>query len=119
MKSQLLLFFSISVPVAFTGCATHAEKKEDARIAAMLEESYELAVKQRNEYSSIIQMLKPQAFAEVGLYRVRVWDTGVKIAREHGLSISDLMKLNPDVDWSKLHIGQVVRVRAPEEKKEG
>jgi LysM repeat protein len=38
-------------------------------------------------------------------------DTGVQVARKTKTSVAQLQALNADVDWSKLKVGQVVRVR--------
>gem|GEM_PF-139665 len=37
---------------------------------------------------------------------VKSGDTGVKIAREHGVSLAALQNANPDVNWNRLHVGQ-------------
>jgi len=37
---------------------------------------------------------------------VKSGDTGVKIAREHGISLAALQNANPDVNWNRLHVGQ-------------
>jgi len=37
---------------------------------------------------------------------VKSGDTGVKIAREHGISLGALQNANPDVNWNRLHVGQ-------------
>ena len=46
-------------------------------------------------------------------YIVKAGDTsGTKIARENGVSIEDLKAVNPTVNWSKLAIGQKLKLPA-------
>ena len=49
------------------------------------------------------------SFAEA-LYAIKPGDTGAKIARDNHVTLTDLVALNPDVDWKKLKAGQVVNV---------
>jgi len=46
------------------------------------------------------------AGAASGEYVVKSGDTGVKIAREVGVSLGALQNANPDVNWNRLHVGQ-------------
>jgi len=48
---------------------------------------------------------RPAATAS-GEYVVKSGDTGVKIAREVGVSLGALQNANPDVNWNRLHVGQ-------------
>lgn len=43
-------------------------------------------------------------------YVVKSGDTGAKIARTHNVSISDLTAVNPGINWSKLKIGDKVKL---------
>ncbi len=45
-------------------------------------------------------------------YVIRAGDTGMKIARNHKLTISDLFALNPGVQWDRLRVGQTIRIHA-------
>jgi hypothetical protein len=45
-----------------------------------------------------------------GLYFLQRGDTGAAVARANGITLADLRALNPDVDWSKLRVGQAVRI---------
>lgn len=45
-----------------------------------------------------------------GEYVVKGGDTGAKIARAQGVSLGDLMAVNPDVNWTKLHVGQKIKL---------
>jgi len=42
----------------------------------------------------------------------RAGDTALTIAQEHGLSVAELKKLNPDVNWARLRVGQKIRTSA-------
>lgn len=44
-------------------------------------------------------------------YNLRAGDTGAVIIRESGLTLEQLKKLNPDVNWSRLRVGQEIRLR--------
>lgn len=43
-------------------------------------------------------------------YIVKAGDGGAKIAREKGVALSDLLAVNPSVDWKKLHPGQKIKL---------
>jgi FOG: LysM repeat len=43
-------------------------------------------------------------------YLVKSGDTGVKIAREHGVSLSDLQAVNPDVNWNRLKVNDKIKL---------
>jgi len=45
-----------------------------------------------------------------GEYVIKGGDTGAKIARAQGVSLSDLQAVNPDVNWTKLHVGQKIKL---------
>jgi LysM repeat protein len=45
-----------------------------------------------------------------GFYVIQPGDTGVKIAAKHSLTIADLVAMNPEVQWAKLRVGQLVRI---------
>ncbi len=55
----------------------------------------------------------PQAavVAGEGELVIKPGDTAARIASNAGLTLADLAKLNPDVQWSKLKIGQKIRVK--------
>ncbi|MCL5103048.1 MAG: G5 domain-containing protein [Armatimonadetes bacterium] len=46
------------------------------------------------------------------VYEVRKGDVAVVIASRHGISLDDLMKLNPGVNLDRLHIGDKLNVKA-------
>ena len=45
-----------------------------------------------------------------GEYVIKGGDTGAKIARAQGVSLSDLQAVNPDVNWTHLHVGQKIKL---------
>lgn len=50
------------------------------------------------------------AVAGPGEYVVKGGDTGAKIARAEGVTLPDLISVNPGVDWTKLKVGQKVKL---------
>ena len=54
------------------------------------------------------------AVAGPGEYIVKAGDTGSRIARANGVSLSDLRSVNPGVDWAKLRVGE--KLKLPEKK---
>jgi len=54
------------------------------------------------------------AVAGPGEYIVKSGDTGHKIARANGVSVEDLISVNPGVNWSHLKVGQ--KLKLPEKK---
>jgi LysM repeat protein len=49
-----------------------------------------------------------------GEYIVKSGDSGAKIARALGVSLSELESVNPGVKWTKLHVG--MKLKVPEKK---
>jgi LysM repeat protein len=47
-------------------------------------------------------------------YIIKSGDTGRKIARAEGVSVGDLLAVNPDVDWKHLKVGQ--KIKLPQKK---
>jgi LysM repeat protein len=45
-----------------------------------------------------------------GEYVVKSKDTGASIARANGVSLSDLIAVNPGVNWSKMKVGDKVKL---------
>ncbi|MGC4074472.1 MAG: LysM domain-containing protein [Nibricoccus sp.] len=44
-------------------------------------------------------------------YSVKPGDTGSKIARTHKISVKDLVALNPGVEFTKLKVGDSIRIK--------
>ncbi len=57
---------------------------------------------------------KEPVVAGPGEYVVKAGESGAKIARSHGVSLSDLQAVNPGVNWNKLSVGQ--KIKLPEKK---
>lgn len=53
---------------------------------------------------------KEPAVAGPGEYVVKGGDTGAKIARANGVSLPDLISVNPSVNWNKLKVGDKVKL---------
>lgn len=53
---------------------------------------------------------KGPVVAGEGEYVVRGGDSGAKIARANGVSLSDLIAVNPTVNWNKLGVGQKIKL---------
>jgi len=47
-----------------------------------------------------------------GEYIVKSGDSGASIARANGVRLPDLMAVNPDVNWNKMHVGQKIKLPA-------
>lgn len=45
-----------------------------------------------------------------GEYVVKGGDSGAKIARAQGVTLADLIAVNPDVNWTKLKVGQKIKL---------
>jgi LysM repeat protein len=61
---------------------------------------------------------KHEVTAGPGEYVVKAGDTsGAKIARDHGVSLPDLMAVNPGVNWSSLKVGQKIKLPSTAAKK--
>jgi hypothetical protein len=52
-----------------------------------------------------------RADATYAFYPLRSGDTGAKIAAQMNISIGELAALNPEINWSRLSVEQVVRVK--------
>ncbi len=55
---------------------------------------------------------KGEVVAGPGEYIVKPGDGGAKIARANGVSLSDLQAVNPGVNWTKLSVGQKIKLPA-------
>jgi LysM repeat protein len=46
-----------------------------------------------------------------GLRKTKPGDTFSKVARNSGVTVTDIMALNPEVDPARLWVGQILRIR--------
>lgn len=53
---------------------------------------------------------KAPAVAAPGEYIVKSGDSGAKIARANGVSLQDLMTVNPNVNWNRLSVGTKIKL---------
>jgi LysM repeat protein len=56
------------------------------------------------------QQQSAQPVAGPDEYVVQSGDTGVKIARSTGVSLNDLIAVNPDINWNRLRVGQKIKI---------
>lgn len=101
----------------FAGCTSPRGSTQKIAHPASTPDELALARKANDSLGAVIRTLKPEAFTEVGLYRINPGDTVARIARKFGVRLEELDALNPDVNWTKLRVWQVIRVRAVEEPK--
>ena len=55
---------------------------------------------------------KGPVVAGPGEYVIKSQDSGAKIARANGVSLADLMAVNPGVNWTKLKVGDKIKLPA-------
>jgi LysM repeat protein len=77
----------------------------------------------RGEFEKMKESSKPKAAAAgakdkgpvvagPGEYVVKAGDSGMKIAKANGVSLSDLQAVNPSVNWTKLKAGEKLKLPA-------
>ena len=94
-----LIFVSASIAL-FIGCATD----RDARLQQQTQSI------RRGAFLLSAVNAEPGQTYELGVYVITRGDTVIKIARDFQISIRDFMAINPDLDPTRLVIGQKVRV---------
>ena len=52
----------------------------------------------------------------VANYVIKPGDTGARIALNHAMTLSDLVALNPEVNWAALRVGQMIRIYGVSQK---
>ena len=57
------------------------------------------------------RVAKAATAAGPGEYVVKPGDTGTKIAKATGVSLSELEALNPGIDWRRLRVGQTIKTK--------
>jgi LysM repeat protein len=57
-----------------------------------------------------VGMLQGNIVVQDGQYQLRAGDSGAKIAFMFGISLADLNSMNPGQNWTKLKVGQFIRV---------
>jgi hypothetical protein len=65
---------------------------------------------------TLLESLRPEVLVAAGLYRVRADDSRARIARKFSLSLAEIQDLNPEVDWSRLRAGAIIKIGASEKK---
>jgi LysM repeat protein len=113
MKNLHLCLIGISLVFGLLGCASTTVRVDDVKLTTQEAEQLIAKLNETNaQQLAAIRKLQPESFEAVGMYRIKPGDTCVKIAAAHGLAVTDLQALNPTVDWAKLHVWQVIRIKA-------
>ena len=108
----VLLLCSLAILSVFAGCASDKVRVGDATLSTQeAAERIERLGESDNQQRDVIRQLKPEAFEDVGLYRIKSGDTWNTIAAAHGLTLAELEALNPGVNCCKLFVYQVIRVK--------
>jgi hypothetical protein len=102
----------LSLPIFLSGCVSSSQvTKEKVAPVQTADERLDKVVKEKEALICVISTLKPEAFEDVGLYRIKPGDTALRIAYAHGLTLADFEYMNPGVEWRRLKVWQVVRIR--------
>jgi len=118
MRTTSVLSFVVMLSLTSWTFAFDAEEKSSVvDQCPSVDRQLERLTKDYQALLKTVGRLKPEAFLEVGLYRVERGDTGLKIAMKSNMTLSDLVALNPDVDWRRLKVWQIIRIR-PEAPKD-
>lgn len=91
--------------LAATGCVTSHQAAIQSDLGARLES-------QERRLDRLEKMVEELALkANGGVYVVRSGDSAGSLARTFGTTTAELRTLNPSVDWSRLRVGQAIKVR--------
>ncbi|KXU36548.1 hypothetical protein AXK11_04145 [Cephaloticoccus primus] len=93
------------------GAITKLEESPRARSAATAAANRPAANAAANTGAAAAASGAQAAASGGGDYVVKSGDTGVRIARELGISFASLQAANPDVNWNRLGVGQ--RLKRP------
>ncbi len=89
-------------------------------VATMIAEVKGSVIKLEDSMKKPVAAAKPGSSGPVvagpGEYVVKGGDSGAKIAREHGVSLSDLMAVNQGVDWTHMKPGQKLKLPSTAKK---
>jgi LysM repeat protein len=66
--------------------------------------------------AAVVKGASGPVVAGPGEYVVKGGDSGAKIAREHGVSLPDLMQVNQGVQWTHLMVGQKIKLPSTAKK---
>jgi hypothetical protein len=62
-----------------------------------------------------VGILRGTIVVKNGQYQLRPGDTGARVAMMFGISLADLISLNPGQVWTRLKVGQFIRVESEKE----
>jgi len=103
MKPAHITFLLLAL--AATGCVTSRQRATQSDFDARLES-------QERRLDRLERMAEELALkANGGVYVVRSGDSAATLARTFGTTTSELRTLNPSVDWTRLRVGQAIKVR--------
>jgi hypothetical protein len=74
-------------------------------------------VKSANSGFVDLAKVSDEELVEMGLYRVQHGDTGTHIASVAGMTLSDLLALNPSRDFKRLRVGQILVISGTNSEK--
>ncbi len=97
--------FSLLGALLFSGCRTSPSGSAELDIPTRLS-AIEVRLSQIDDKLAVIQAY------QTGTYVVRRGDTPTIISNLFGLAQTDLAKMNPDVEWNRLRVGQHIRITA-------
>jgi len=63
-----------------------------------------------------LSVLSDAELHSMGFHRTGKGETGARIAKAMGITLAELQRLNPDVNWARLKVGEIVRYRGPGSK---
>jgi LysM repeat protein len=87
---------------------TVASYDETAKSVLLSKDSAELRITLK--LSKVVPTDQP-ATPQVTEYIIKSGDVPSKIAQQYDITIAELQALNPEVNWSKLHVGQKIRIK--------
>lgn len=110
LSTQILIPLLAAV---LSGCTT-TPKEEQAQAPQMTLEERIQELESQVHFLQFEVSSWREAMSRQGFYVVKAGDTGAKIANAFGLTLDALMILNPDIEWRRLKIGMVIRVKQME-----
>lgn len=111
LSIQILMLLSAT---ALSGCATIPKNEQAPAPQMTLEERVQELESQVHFLQFEVSSWR-EAMSRQGFYVVKAGDTGAKIANAFGLTMDALIMLNPGIEWKRLKVGMVIRIKEKEE----